>query len=585
MKTLLDRGSERLLGLLPTPIFLAIVAIVLIFGGFWIFAYRPEMLPTEILLDPWFITGALIVVCLVIAYYVVNYVRSQPNKTESTRVGIWLAQLGGDTHGDYLRDLKGQVERELSPAPNLRDVEVSVYPHILGSHEEAREAGSRINAGGMVWGDLGRSLGGGRVSNLKLTVIGGPMNLQNDVQFRSEVDLHGYEMRDTARFVAGYALLSAGKSVEAATHFDRILEDTPRPGLFELSDALQFGGIASFLATQRSTDSRELLERAKRYFTEYRDLWSEDRDPLPRAMGFFNLGSVEYRLCGDSPKGIKEALRLYNEAAKLFDNAGDDKGYAMVQLEVMHVLSDLYQIHNEPAFGVRAHIYAEEVASIINKEEDPYRYAKLMFERGRLLTRSGSGLSGLPFYYEQAVEAFEEAIELYSAGGYPLETAMALLHWGGARINMTDVGDEERAEVLGAYQRAVSIAARERFPQIYATIQTSMCSVLLDFSDTASNVRAAVKAAEEALSIHTPEENAAEYARACICHAEACLAYSAVDEMPEDETIRYLDDALRSAEAALGVVGPSFYPTYVGQAEKLAEEARHEIAEVRETES
>jgi hypothetical protein len=57
VRTLLEKASERLLGILPTPIVLALVVILLLFGGFWIFAYRPELVPTEVLLDPWFIVG------------------------------------------------------------------------------------------------------------------------------------------------------------------------------------------------------------------------------------------------------------------------------------------------------------------------------------------------------------------------------------------------------------------------------------------------------------------------------------------------------------------------------------------------
>ncbi len=571
MTALLEKAAERLLGLLPTPVFVALMAIVLLFVGVWVVEYRPEWVPTEVLLNPWFKGGALIIVCLLLAYYVARYIRARPKKTGPGRVGIWLTQLEGDSRGSYLRDLKGQVERDLSPDPNLRDVEVSVYPHALDSHEEAREAGSKLNAGGVVWGNLGRGLSGGRVSNLKLTAIGGPMDVQNDVQFRSEVDLGGYEMRDVARFVAGYALLSAGKPAEAAVHFDRILRDPPRPGLFKLADTLQFGGIASFLATQGSANSRELLEKAKRYFTEYKDLWSEDRDPQPRAMGFFNLGSVQYRLRGDSLEDINDALRLYDEAAKLFDKAGNDKAYAMVQVEVAHILSDLYQVQNQPAYGIAAHLRLEDAVQFIDKQEDPYRYAKLMFERGRLFTRMGYGV---PSYYEDAVDSFSEAIETYHrAGRYPVETAIALLHWGGARINMKDVGEE----VLDAYERAASIATKERFPEIYAEIQTSTCAALLRLPATASNVRAAVKAGEEALSIRTPEENIVEYARACLCHAEACLVYSGWDEVPDDESMRHLEKALRSAKATLEVVGPNFYPTYAKGAEKLAEEAKQKI--------
>lgn len=575
MKALLEKSIGRLIDLLPVPIFLGLVAILLLFGGFWVFTYRPELVPTDVLLNLRFIVGASIVVLSVGFYYMVRYVRARPKKTESGRVGIWLTRLEGDPRDGYLRDLKGQVEQELSPDFSLKNVEVSVYPGVINGHDEARRVGAKLNAGAVVWGNLGSGLDRGQVSNLKLTVIGGPMNLQNDVQFRSEVALAGYEMRNVARFVAGYALLSSGKSAEAMVHFDRILED-PRPSLFELADALQFGGIASFLATQLSADSRELLDKAKRYFTEYTNLWSEDREPLPRAMGLFNLGSVEYRLHGNSQEGINEAFRLYGEAAKLFNKAGDDESSAMVQLEVAGIFSDLYQMHNEAAFGTRAYLSLEAAAQFISKDRNPYRYAKLMFERGRLFTRMGSGH---PMYFKDAVEAFEETIAVLRTNGYPVETAMALLHWGGARVNMEAVGDEERYEVLDAYQQAVSIATKEGFPEIYAEIQTSMCSVLLNLPATVSNVRAAMTAGEEALSIHTPKEHAAEYARACICHAEACLAYSSLDEVSDDEAMRRLEDGLRSAGAALEVVGPQFYPTYAGRAEKLVKEAKQKIEE------
>jgi hypothetical protein len=156
VKALLEKAIGRLLDLLPVPIFLGLVAIGLLFGGFWIFTYRPELVPTDVLLDPWFIAGTSTVVLSVGAYYVVRYVRARPKKTQSGRVGIWLARLEGDLRDQYLRDLKGQVEQELSPDPSLKNVEVSVYPGVLDGHDEARRVGAKVNAGAVVWGNLGR---------------------------------------------------------------------------------------------------------------------------------------------------------------------------------------------------------------------------------------------------------------------------------------------------------------------------------------------------------------------------------------------------------------------------------------------
>jgi hypothetical protein len=88
---------------------------------------------------------------------------------------------------------------------------------------------------------------------------------------------------------------------------------------------------------------------------------------------------------------------------------------------------DLYEIYNEPTFGTRAYLSLEEAAQFIDKENDPYRYAQLVFERGRLFMRMHFGI---PIYAEDAVAAFEDALEIYRAGGYLVETASALLHWG-----------------------------------------------------------------------------------------------------------------------------------------------------------
>ncbi len=565
--------SDRVINSLPGFVFWGLVAILLITVPFWARETDTRILSFGFLTDPIYVTLVSAVALNTFLFYVVSRHRARPRPTKQGRVGVWLARIEGDDGGEYLRNLRGQVEQELARDPSLRSVDVSVLPREPKSHDEAREQGARLNAGAVVWGNLGRGLDDRRVGNLKLTVVGGPLTINNDVQFGRDVDLSGYEMRDVARFVAGYALLSGGRPAEAVAHFDRILEDD-RPGLFPLADALQFGGIACSLATLEGRASGELLEKAERYFTRYRDMWSEDSAPGFRAMGFYNLAKVQKR--GREIGDTEEALRLLNEASGLFDKAGNEEGYAMAQIEVACILSDLYESQNFAAYGTRAHIILDGAKGILNEDDHPHRYAQLQFERGRLLVRMAYAF---PTYYKSAIEAFDDALRLYRALGFPFEAALTLLHRGGARASAEGADDRVRREVLDDYDRALSIATKERFPVTHAEILTSRCAVLRDLPGTEENLRAAVEAGREALSLLSPEEHDVEYARACTCHAQACLAYASLRGVSDEEATRHLEAALRSAEAGQEAVGSAYYPNRHGSCVRLAEEAKTALAD------
>jgi tetratricopeptide (TPR) repeat protein len=580
--SLLQSILERLIGLLPNPVFLGLAAILAVSGGFWWFETSSDTLPWDFLGNPIYIAAVIVVILAVVAYYVVRSLRRRPSPTKVNRVGLWLAKLEGDDRNEYLRNLKGQVEHELSSDSRLRNFEVRTLTRSLDTHDEARKAGTQLNAGAVVWGNIGTDLQDRKVSNLKLTVVGGSMDLRSDIQFSSNLDIARYEMSDVARFVAGYGLLSNGRSSEAVPLFDRILEDQ-RGRLFDFSDALQFGGIACSLATQRTTESKELLEKAQRYFTQYIDLFSEEELPNARAMGFFNLGGVVSNKSETYPENIKEALQHFTEAERLFTRAGDDEGRAMSQIEKGHILSDLYQAENQPAYGSTAHILLENAKALLNKEDHPERYARLQFERGRLFVRSGFALrTGMGVRsqteLDSALAAFGEAFEIYNDGKHPVDAALALLHSASARS--TILGNLERGELLEeyeAYQRALNMAPKNVFPGVYAEIQSSVSVLLLDLDTNVSNCLKAIQAAEEALSIQTPEENAAEYSRALLNHSAACLAYSSLDELSNEDYELHLQRALGDAQKALKLVSPSFYPTYYWRANNYAEDAKEKL--------
>ena len=165
---------ERLVNLIPRPVLLGLGAILALTLLFWALETRPEALSYGFLRDPLYYALVSAVILIVVLYYVISSARARPRATRPGRVGMWLAQIEGDAGGEYLRDLRGQAEQELASDPSLQDVDVAVLPRGLTSHDEAREEGTRLNAGAVVWGNLGKGLDERRVGNLKLTIVGGP---------------------------------------------------------------------------------------------------------------------------------------------------------------------------------------------------------------------------------------------------------------------------------------------------------------------------------------------------------------------------------------------------------------------------
>ncbi len=315
---------------LPKPIGLGFGITLLVFAAV---QYLLQISPIDTFSNRYFVIPASCVALIVLMCYALpplymRFVYRHLRASNTDQVGIWLAKIEGDPGDEYLRNLNGQISEELSSDGSLKEVELKIYPQTISNHKEAQNIGTRLNAKAIVWGSLGKDLQQKQVSNLKLTITEGPMRLYRDVQFRPEVGLSNYEMRNAARFTVGYALLSRGEAAEAVPHFDRIL-DEPSGKLFDLADAFQFGGIASLLTVQRSTESKALLEKSIKYFTRYVELCPKDSLPLAYATGVYNLGRAHSNLLGDPLENQTKALEYYAEAASVFGGQDDLEGQAM----------------------------------------------------------------------------------------------------------------------------------------------------------------------------------------------------------------------------------------------------------------
>jgi hypothetical protein len=91
VKAFPEKARGRLIDLLQVLVFLGLVAMLLLFGGFWTFTYRPELLPTDVLLELWCIAETSIAVLCALYLSYDCRISSEIARTRSRRLG-WSAK-------------------------------------------------------------------------------------------------------------------------------------------------------------------------------------------------------------------------------------------------------------------------------------------------------------------------------------------------------------------------------------------------------------------------------------------------------------------------------------------------------------
>lgn len=143
------------------------------------------------------------------------------------------------------------------------------------------------------------------------------------------------------------------------------------------------------------------------------------------------------------------------------------------------------------------------------KDEKPELVASLQGELGNALATSSMG-SSRAYNLEQAIQAYQAALEIRTRNDFPEQWAMTQHNLGnayGKRIRGAQAENLERA--LEAYEAALTIYTRDAFPEDWAMTQHSLGNAYRDRirSAGAENLERALEAYGEAARIYTTDTN------------------------------------------------------------------------------
>jgi len=152
----------------------------------------------------------------------------------------------------------------------------------------------------------------------------------------------------------------------------------------------------------------------------------------------------------------------------------------------------------------------------ISYDKFPYEYAMAQNNLGNAY----QGLSKVrdkETNSQNAINAYQEALKIYTVEKYPINYAMAQNNLGSSYRSLAEVRDKEvnAQNAINAFKEALTIFTVETYPIYYAKTQINLGNVYLDLAevrDRKTNSQNAINAYQEALKIRTFEKYPIDYA-------------------------------------------------------------------------
>jgi len=140
--------------------------------------------------------------------------------------------------------------------------------------------------------------------------------------------------------------------------------------------------------------------------------------------------------------------------------------------------------------------------------------------RARITARKGTALQAVPeegtAALEQARMAYEEAMPALREAGRPEEVAEAEMNLGVVVQHLAGAHRARITDAIAAYQRALRVFDKQRYPQEFAILQNNLATAFLSipFTDQRAKMREAlaVQAFEEGLKVVSLVDHPSEYA-------------------------------------------------------------------------
>ena len=216
---------------------------------------------------------------------------------------------------------------------------------------------------------------------------------------------------------------------------------------------------------------------------------------------------AEWRNVKEIIKYLSNALNVCNEA---LEYESDSSQKADIQRTVGNIYWETAQYQDKKENCKKAIEAYKEALRVYTLDRFPMDYAMTQNNLGTAY-RTLAEVEAKAENCKKAIEAYEEALKVYTLERFPMDYAMTQNNLGNAYSTLAEV--ETKAEnckkAIEAYEEALKVYTLERFPMQCATTQNNLgnaYSTLAEVEAKAENCKKAIEAYEEALKVFTEED-------------------------------------------------------------------------------
>jgi tetratricopeptide (TPR) repeat protein len=183
-------------------------------------------------------------------------------------------------------------------------------------------------------------------------------------------------------------------------------------------------------------------------------------------------------------------------------------------------------------------------------------------------------------YMKIAIEAYEEALKVYTRNRYPMQYGTTQNNLGAAYQTLAEVEakTENCRRAIEAYEEALKVYTHDRYPMDYGMTQNNLGNAyktLAEVEGKAENCRRAIEACEEALKVRTRDRYPRDYA---MTQNNLGNAYGTLAEV--EAKAENCKRAIKAYDKALKVYTRDRYPMQYGTTKNNLGNAYRTLAEV-----
>jgi tetratricopeptide (TPR) repeat protein len=258
-------------------------------------------------------------------------------------------------------------------------------------------------------------------------------------------------------------------------------------------------------------DRQENLLKAIEHYEKTLEYFTEDEFPQQYAAAQMNIAEAFWAMPdGIRGENLKKALQRYENSMRICKREGFDRYYIGLKTNIAGTYKELSEV-DDPQYMEPAVNHYKELLTIVDKANDPYRYATLNLALGNLYARQATNDERL---LEKAIDCFSEGKTIFTPQTSPDNYADIQINLGVIKSRFYD-DEAVLLESVDLVNEALEYleANKENFPTRYAFAQNNLGEIYKKLATyDSAYLKKAIECYENALPYFPQDTHPKNYA-------------------------------------------------------------------------